>query len=249
MFRLVALITFANGLINDHKYTLKKWNFYRRPTFTFTPNNHLKVLKTTIPPGLYPSDSPPHVASTPPIPLAPPCWVKPPQLHLKIIYCLDGVDQHPCHPSSPLPKEPKGGDDWSTAHPTDIQLQSTSRRGNLLPEDLRIRLPAHILQTSFCWLHNPPPAPLPPSFPPLPLGSHHLHSHSNSPHRLHVDVAALKEFIFWIHSNVRIQMRYPHTLVCFSSLWLRKELNQFHLEVGEYWNCHHPIVLFQYVFP
>ena len=85
-----------------------KRKFYRRPTFTFTPNNQCTVLKTTTPPGLYPSDSPPHVASTPPIPQAPPCWVKPPQLHLKMIYCLDGVDQHPCHPSSPLPKEPKG---------------------------------------------------------------------------------------------------------------------------------------------
>ena len=44
-------------------------------------------------------------------------------------------------------------------------------------------------------------------------------------------------------------MGYPDTLVCFSSLWLGKELSHLHLEVGEYWNHHHSIVLFQYVFP
>ena len=79
--------------------------------------------------------------------------------------------------------------------------------------------------------------------------SSYLRSHSNSPHRLHEDVAALQKFILGIHSDVWIQMRYPHTLVCLSSLWLGKELSHLHLEVGEYWNHHHPVVLFQYVFP
>ena len=61
-------------------------------------------------------------------------------------------------------------------------------------------------------------------------------SHSNSPHRLHKDVAALQKFIFGIHSNFRVKICYSDTLVCLSSLWLGKELSQFHLEMGEYWN-------------
>ena len=73
--------------------------------------------------------------------------------------------------------------------------------------------------------------------------------HSNSPHWLHENVAALQEFIFGIHPDVRIKMRYSHTFICFPSLWLGKELNQLHLEVGKYWNCHHSVVFFQYVFP
>ena len=74
-------------------------------------------------------------------------------------------------------------------------------------------------------------------------------SHSNSPHRLHKDVAALQKFIFGIHSNFRVKICYSDTLVCLSSLWLGKELSQFHLEMGEYWNHHHSIVLFQDVLP
>ena len=70
-----------------------------------------------------------------------------------------------------------------------------------------------------------------------------LYSHPSD--RLHKDVATLEEFIFRIHSDVWIQVCYSHTLVCLSSLWLGKELCQFHLEMGEYWNHHHSIVLFQ----
>ena len=110
MFRLVALITYATRLINDHKSSWNKPTNYGLFTLTFIPKQRSqKFLKTTTPPGLYPSDSPLHGASAPPIPRAPPCRVKPPQLHLKIVHCLDGVN----HSSlSTLQPPAKGAKRW-----------------------------------------------------------------------------------------------------------------------------------------
>ena len=114
--------------------------------------------------------------------------------------------------------------------------------------------PSGVLPSSKLLLCTAPPPPYL-SGPHLPRWCwENLHqylplSHSHTSYRLHENVATLEEFIFWIHSDVWIQMRYPDSLVCFSSLWLGKELCHLHLEVGEYWNHHHSVVLFQYVFP
>ena len=102
-----------------------------------------------------PTPLPPHDSSSPPIPRAPPCRVNPPQLHPGLEDCLDGVCHSSSNPSSPLPQEPKGWDDWETSH-QEIHLQTATERGNLQPdEDEGLDRQARLLQLRLHDGHQP----------------------------------------------------------------------------------------------
>ena len=118
---------------------LNKLTFYRRLTFTFTPKQHLKkFLKQPPLRGCIPFTiaqcsmlPPPNDASTPPIPRAPPCRVKPPQLHLKVWTARMGSTGPPATLQPPA-KGANGMGQLGTSHPTEIHLPRTTGRGNLL---------------------------------------------------------------------------------------------------------------------
>ena len=87
MFRLVALITYANLLINDHKsklwtYKLKKTHFHFHKCNGLKTTTPQGLMPLSLTPSMSPTPLPPHDSSSPPIPRAPPCRVNPPQLHL-----------------------------------------------------------------------------------------------------------------------------------------------------------------------
>ena len=135
MFRLVALITYANLLIKDLKSKLEHTNKLKTIHFHF--HKIMECLKNDHPSGVFgpladpsmpPTPLPPHNSSSPPIPRAPPCRVNPPQLHLGLEDRLDGVCHSSCIPSSPLPQvlEPKGG---STDRPRTQKSTSSMQLG------------------------------------------------------------------------------------------------------------------------
>ena len=63
-------------------------------------------------------------------------------------------------------------------------------------------------------------------------------SNSDSSHRLHENVGALKKFIFGVNSGVRVQVGDSDSLIGLSSLGFRENRGRLHREVGEHW---HPL--------
>ena len=139
MFRHVALITYANGLINDHKSTYKQTTdkTLSLSTFTFTPPQ-TKVLKTTTPPGLYPSYYQHRKAQPSPLPMmptllqpprAPPCRVKtsPTAPWIYVVSNMQILWMVSTTPPATLPAPCHRSQKGDTTDPPRTQKKSTSK--------------------------------------------------------------------------------------------------------------------------